>query len=263
MPKELIFSIAIVTVVFLFLFVWLLVFLFYYQRRKKNFIEDQQKMEENYRMELTRVQHEIQQETIQQIGYELHDNIGQLVTVAKIHLQNLMKTDEESKLGEIYKVVSKALEELRRLSKSLDIGNLENMSLEELLGKDQGRINQLGHVQFIFETKGQAPQIDSKKKIILYRMMQEIITNALKHSKCDRIEVNIEYGNDPIKFIIIDNGEGFDPMETKSSESGGSGLRHLKSRASLVGGELFLNSSKDAGTRYEIVCSKSSLCSTK
>ena len=115
MPKEVTFGITIIVLVFLFLIVWLFYFLIYYQRKKKNFIENQQKMEANYKIELTRVQQEIQEETIKQIGHELHDNIGQLVTVAKIHLQNLMKTSSENQLGEIYGVVSKALEELRRL----------------------------------------------------------------------------------------------------------------------------------------------------
>ena len=259
MGAEVKFGIAIVVLVFLFLIIWLLYFLIYYQRKKKDFIEDQHRMEANYKIELTRVQQEIQEETIKQIGYELHDNIGQLVTVAKIHLQNLMKTNVESELGEIHTVVSKALEELRRLSKSLDTSSIEKLSLEELLEKDQTRINQLGHVQFIFETDGQPVEIDSKKKIILYRMIQEIVTNALKHAKCDIIKVHIDYGTHQFKYIITDNGSGFDT----SLESNGSGLQHLKSRATLLGSQLVLNSSRETGTRYEIICPKSSLCNTK
>jgi len=263
MSKELTFGIAIIFLVFLFLCIWLLVFLIYYQRKKKNYIEDKIRREENYKLELTRVQQEIQEETIRQIGYELHDNIGQLVTVAKIHLQNLMKTGFETQLGEIHTVVAKALDELRRLSKSLDGSAIENMSLEQLLEKDQARINQLGHVHLTFETRGEPVEIDSKKKIILYRMIQEIITNALKHAKCDEIKVEIEYGSGEMNYIVADNGEGFDVSVMNNSETNGSGLRHLKNRANLLGGQLTLTSSEQTGTRYEIKCPKSSLCNIK
>jgi two-component system NarL family sensor kinase len=263
MSKELTFGIAIIFLVFLFLCIWLLVFLIYYQRKKKNYIEDKIRREENYKLELTRVQQEIQEETIRQIGYELHDNIGQLVTVAKIHLQNLMKTGFETQLGEIHTVVAKALDELRRLSKSLDGSAIENMSLEQLLEKDQARINQLGHVHLTFETWGEPVEIDSKKKIILYRMIQEIITNALKHAKCDEIKVEIEYGSGEMNYIVADNGEGFDVSVMNNSETNGSGLRHLKNRANLLGGQLTLTSSEQTGTRYEIKCPKSSLCNIK
>lgn len=263
MPKEVTFGITIIVLVFLFLIVWLFYFLIYYQRKKRNFIENQQKMEANYKIELTRAQQEIQEETIKQIGHELHDNIGQLVTVAKIHLQNLMKTSSENQLGEIHGIVSKALEELRRLSKSLDASPVEKLTIEELLEKDQTRINKLGHVQFVFETDGERVEIDSKKKIILYRMIQEIITNALKHAKCEIIKVHIEYGSHQLTFTVSDNGRGFDTSIMDSNENNGSGLRHLKNRVNLLGGQLILKSSIETGTKYEIICPKSSICNTK
>ncbi len=263
MPEEVKFGIAIIILVFLFLILWLLFFLVYYQKRKRNFIEDQQKMEANYKIELTRVQQEIQEETIKQVGYELHDNIGQLVTVAKIHLQNLMKTNSESQLQEIHTVVSKALEELRRLSKSLDTGPIEHLPLEELLEKDIARINKLGHIECNLNIQGQTVSIDNKKKIIIYRMIQEIITNALKHANCDLIDIQINYETHLIKFIVSDNGKGFNVKDTQSDAQNGSGLRHLKSRVNLVGGHLFLNSSPETGTRFEIICPKSSICNTK
>jgi signal transduction histidine kinase len=263
MYQELTYGIAIAVLVFFFLCVWLLYFLLYYQRKKRDFIENKQRMEANYKMELTRVEQEIQEETIKQIGYELHDNIGQLVTVAKIHLQNILKDGEEPRLKEIHIVVSKALEELRRLSKSLDTSSVEKMSLEELLTKDQTRINQLGHINFQFKQEGDLVEIDSKKKIILYRMMQEIVTNALKHAKCDEINVNIHYGPEQFIFIVADNGRGFNIDVMNSTEHNGSGLIHLKSRANLLGGQLILNSSRETGTKYEIICPKSSLCLTK
>jgi signal transduction histidine kinase len=263
MPQEITFGIAIVVVVFLFLIVWLLFFLVYYQRKKRNFIEEQQRMEANFKIELTRVEQEIQEETIKQIGHELHDNIGQLVTLAKIHLQNLMRSNADNQLSEIHGVVSKALEELRSLSKSLDTSPVEKLSLEELLEKDRDRINKLGHIQIIFETLGQREEIESKKKIILYRMIQEITTNALKHAKCENIKVSIEYGVPNITFTISDNGTGFDTSIMESNKNSGSGLRHLKNRVTILGGQLNLVSSKETGTKYEIICPKSSICITK
>lgn len=263
MPQEVIFGIAVIVLVFFFLIIWLLYFLVFYQKKKRKFIEEQERREANYRIEITRVQQEIQEETIKQVGHELHDNIGQLVTLAKIHLQNLMKTNTENQLVEIHSVVSRALEELRGLSKSLDASAVEKMKIEELLEKDQARINKIGHIHFEFESRGERFEIDSKKKIILYRMIQEMVTNALKHSKCETLKVLIEYGEENIIFTIADNGNGFDTSIMEKDESKGSGLRHLKNRVTLLGGQLTLESSPQTGTVYKIVCPKSSICITK
>jgi two-component system, NarL family, sensor kinase len=254
MPEEVKFGITIAVLVFLFLITWLLFFLVQYQKKKRTFQEDQQKMEATYKVELTRVQ---------QVGYELHDNIGQLVTLAKIQIQNLLKTDSRAQLQETYNVVSKALEELRSLSKSLDTGTIEHFSIEELLQRDIERINKLGHIHCNFNTIGTITSIDGKKKIIIYRMIQEIITNALKHANCDVIDIRIIYDSGQVKFIISDNGKGFKTTFTDSKNTNGSGLKHLKNRVNLVGGHLLLNSSPGNGTRYEIVCPKSSICNIK
>jgi two-component system, NarL family, sensor kinase len=76
MPEEVKFGITIAVLVFLFLITWLLFFLVQYQKKKRTFQEDQQKMEATYKVELTRVQQEIQEETIRQVGYELHGDTG-------------------------------------------------------------------------------------------------------------------------------------------------------------------------------------------
>ncbi|MBK8956134.1 MAG: hypothetical protein IPM34_11345 [Saprospiraceae bacterium] len=252
LEREVIFSIIIGCLVVAILFILLLGFLIYYLRNKNKFIREKEEMKNKYQLELKKAELEIQEETLKQIGFELHDNIGQLVTIAKIQTQSLLKKIQDPHLPNLFEVISKALEEIRRLSKSLDPEALNKFSLMELLAKDRDRINQLDFLEMTLTESGKPFEIDLQRKTILYRVIQEVITNTLKHAQCSSMWIHVHYLPDLLKIEVGDNGKGFDTSQ--SSHESGLGLKHIVGRIQLINGNIELTSSPDRGTSYRISC---------
>lgn len=248
LEREVIFGIIIGSLVVAFLLILLLVFLLYYFKNKNRFLREREEMKNKYQLELAKSAQEIQVETLKQLGYELHDNIGQLVTIAKIQAQSLKKQLEHPKLPDLLDVISKALEEIRRLSKSLDPDVLMKRSLSEILSQDAERIRQMGQIQFHLIESGIPFELENQRKIILYRIIQEIITNALKHAKCNTLELRLDYHPSSLGIEIQDDGVGFDPQQLTGDQ--GVGLRHIQDRIRLINGEIDLSSSPGNGTVY-------------
>lgn len=254
LEKEVVFSIIIGCLVVALLFILLLVFLVYYSRNKNRFIREKIALQNKYQLELTRAEMEIQEETLRQLGYELHDNIGQLITLAKIQTQALYKSHPDPKLYQTQEVISKALEEVRRLSKTLDSEALSRFSLLELLRRDQIRINQMEVVQFELTATGEGPDPAHQVKIILYRVIQEMITNAMKHAQCSQIKVQLDWSMPELIVTVGDNGRGFVPQGQSTGDATGVGLSHIRNRIGMINGHIQLTSSPETGTQYVIRC---------
>lgn len=252
--KEIIFSIVFGGLVVALLFILLLSFLLYYIKNKNKFIRERDELQSRFRIELAKAELEIQEETLKHIAYELHDNIGQLVTLAKIQTQSLIKNDDNQGIQIVHDSISKALEEIRRLSKSLDVDFLNDYGLTELILKECDHINQLEVFRMEYETIGIPYEIESQKKIILYRVIQELLSNAVKHSKCNLIKVACSFLPGELEIIISDNGIGFDAELFTTQENFGLGLRHIRERIQLINGRMELTSSPVKGTTYKLNC---------
>ena len=252
--QEVIFSIVVGGFVVAVLFVLLLLFLLYYVRNKNRYIREREELRSKYQIELARVELEIQEETLRQVGLELHDNIGQLVTLAKIQTQSLAKVVSDTRLPALQEVISKALEEVRRLSKSLNQENLARSTLAELIGKDCERVNQLEVVRMNLLERGTPTDPGQQRKIILYRIVQELVTNALKHAQCSQIDVEIEYFKDALAVSVGDDGIGFDAATASDSPKAGVGLLHIRGRLQLINGTIELSSGRQKGAAFYMRC---------
>ena len=154
----------------------------------------------------------------------------------------------------IQEVISKSLEEIRRLSKTLDPEALSRFSLMELLRRDQIRINQLELVRFELFEEGEGPEPGHQEKIILYRVIQEMITNAIKHAQCTRIEVHVKWSGPELIVSVSDNGKGLSENREKQDGSTGVGLSHIRNRVHMINGHIELTSAPDLGTQYTMRC---------
>ena len=250
--KDVVFGIVLSCSVFCALTIVLVLFYMYYQRNKNKYIKEKEDQELRHKNALMQSELEIQEQTLKHIGYELHDNIGQLITVAKIHSNALTKLYPTEHSLQAYDAISQALEELRALSKVLDHSQWIQESFEHILLRDRRRINQLGSMECIVSKEGEEPIIDSNIKIIIYRMIQEIITNAIKHSQCSVLNIQMIFKPDLICFHISDNGIGFDMNEVNNNPNSGSGLLHILQRIKVIGGSIDIVSNPEQGTLFKI-----------
>lgn len=224
------------------LFVVLLFFIFI--KRKNALIQNRIESERRYKEEIIKTQIEIREETLRNISWELHDNIGQLMTLAKIQVQTAKFNPE--KIDEASQIIGKGLNELRTLSKAINPDTINNLKLYEAVKMELDRFNRLNFIASTLTVNGEKKIIDPKHSVILFRILQEFFSNTIKHSKGSKLDVILEYSDTDLKISAKDNGKGFDDSSTDFS---GIGLKNMKSRAALIGADFKISSKVNQGTQ--------------
>jgi signal transduction histidine kinase len=207
-------------------------------------------MKEMHQQELLQTQLEIQTQTMQHIGTEIHDNVGQKLTLASLYSKQLNagSANLEEKINAISKIIDESLAELRRLSKTLTDPELANAGLVELLTGDAARINASGVCFVDIGTQGQPVNLTAAKKNILFRLLQEFIQNSLKHAACRKININIINSNGLLEITANDDGKGFDMTQPAA----GIGLQNMKRRAQQLNTRFELTSEPGKGTSLNL-----------
>lgn len=238
--------VAVGTLLLLLVGSFIISFLFLYGKRQKKHQIEKLAMQNNFQQELLRTQLEIQEQTLKNISQEIHDNIGQTLSLAKLNL-NTMDVEKATTVDKIHttkELVGKAIHDLRDLSRSLNTDSILSAGLVKAIEIELGIIEKAGVFEIRFSVSGKPIRIDPKKELILFRIIQEAINNIIKHSNASLIKVDLDFRESGLEIIIADNGRGF----AFSEQSDGSGLRNMNSRAQLIGGSLEVNSSTNGTT---------------
>ena len=201
-----------------------------FQNRKIKFLCEQRASKQRFDDEIIKSKLETQEQTLQNISWELHDNVGQLLSVARMQLnmlQSNLTIEQKTTLQETGDIISKSLQEIRSLSKLLNPEVVKNIGLHEAIQLEIDRFNRLNYLNATFNVNGTIIPIDQKDEIILFRIVQEFLSNSVKHSKTKKIEVTASYSTNNLIIKIQDYGIGFDDANVEK----GSGLLNMKSRA--------------------------------
>jgi two-component system, NarL family, sensor kinase len=227
--------------------------LFLYQRRQRKQEEEMLQMKDSYEKEALLSQLEIQENTFKTIAQELHDNIGQLLSVVKITLSGLPMEKEHKAYPLIVnsqQVLHKAIADLSNLTKSLHTDRIAELGLVESIWFELEAISNARLLKVNFETEGHEYSFDEQTSIYLFRIFQETLNNTLKHAKATTLNVSLKYTDDLFIMSIQDNGIGFTVNEKKQNTTPGSGvgLKSLYNRAGIIGAEISIDSKPGTGT---------------
>lgn len=241
------------SMVLLILLTTVIILFIYYQRKKLKFIVEKQETEKRYFEELSNSKLEVQEQTFKNIGWELHDNIGQLLSVANMQLNTLstqLPLDIKDKLKDSQELLKHTLSEVRSLSKSLNNDVINNLGLVQSIENEINRFNKLNFLEAKLTVKGEPnPELlGDKDRIIIFRILQEFFSNTIKHSNAKNLEVMVEYLPDELFITASDDGVGFDEETVKMN----SGLINMKKRAELIKADLELKSLKGKGVTLTI-----------
>ncbi|UPT70250.1 MAG: histidine kinase [Flavobacterium sp. JAD_PAG50586_2] len=245
-----------ITIVFNFLFILFIVaiisYVLQYKRKKREHVFAIKNQQDIHLKELLAMELEMQQKTMQEIGREIHDNIGQKLTLASLYTQNLLlankKPDAAENIENISTIINDSLADLRQLSKSLTDDGIANKPLVSLLQSECQKVNKLKKCWFTYDGEIQTIEVSYHIKNMLLRIAQEFIQNSLKHADCKTIKLHIAYSESFIVMTLSDDGKGFETDKTKSL---GIGLQNMKKRTESIGGQFQLDSSQ-AGTSLTI-----------
>lgn len=219
-----------------------------FQKKKNKLIIKQVEAQKHFEKEIIESQIEIKEQTLRNISWELHDNIGQLLTLAKIQLQKI--NDQDTK--EINDNLTNILNEVRALSKVTNPDYVSKISLEEALKLEINRFNRLNYIESSLISEGNSFTINPKSEIIIFRILQEFFSNTIKHSKASKLDVwiNFEEVKNKLTIIAKDNGKGFD---LSIPNIGGIGLTNMKKRGHLIDAEVHIKSELNTGTSLTII----------
>jgi len=213
----------------------------------------QEKLQAEIANEVNNARNEIQQATLNTISQEIHDNVGQLLSLTKMQLNLLEQSPDkdDNLVREAKDNISKAMTDLRDLAKGMSSDRIKLLGLFDSVVQEASRINKVGSLQVDVNSIGNKQEPEHQKQLVLFRVIQECFQNIIKHAQANHVLVTFTYQLDSFDVVIKDDGIGFD-YHPGSPASEGLGLMNIFNRIHLVGGDITLNSSPAAGTSVHI-----------
>ncbi len=186
------------------------------------------------------------------IAAELHDRLGSLLSAVKLHFSSIEANLDENNSNlesENFRfaldLLDNSVEEVRSISHNLSKGILTQFGLSGAINNLKNAINSAGKIQIKFIEVGDKFNLLPEVEIELFRVIQELITNAIKHSGADEIYVQLITDAEGLTIVVEDMGVGFDITKLKTK---GIGLQNLKNRIEKIGGIYHLESTINKGT---------------
>jgi len=245
--EEILLIVYFICVIFI-LIVFGLIFFVAFQKRKNKILNEKLKLQIRYKDEIAKTKVEIQEQTLKNVAWELHDNIGQLLSVVNLQL-NMMAGKEfqdiSEHLEETKNLVQTTVQEVRSLSKTLNSEIIKNNGLIRSIEIELERIERLNYAKTNFEILGEPKEIKHTDEIIIFRIIQEFLSNTIKYAKAKKIGLFLNYKGEFLYLSLNDNGIGFDTsIKTESS-----GLQNMKNRAELLNADYSHTSVIGEGTQ--------------
>uniref|UniRef100_UPI0032174A02 sensor histidine kinase n=1 Tax=uncultured Draconibacterium sp. TaxID=1573823 RepID=UPI0032174A02 len=212
-------------------------------------------------LEINRVRQEQQrvvlQNTIQaqekerkRIAQDLHDEVGAMLSVVKLNVGRIEKKSDEGKAKtlatETKTYLDDVITQVRRISRALLPPSLEKLGLFFALEELAGWVNKAEQLQIKCWKSGDQFRFDSRKELALFRVVQELLNNSIKHSNADLININVRFFYKSVAIAIRDNGQGFNFDEKMNT---GLGLKNLVSRTEMAGARFKMSSVPGKGSK--------------
>lgn len=202
--------------------------------------------------ELYNNQQKVQEQTLNHVSQEIHDNVGQLLSLVRMQLNQVAAIEgkENQLIADAQENISRAMGDLRDMARGMSSDRIKLLGLMASVEQEAQRIQRSGSCEVNFKSTGTVQAIDYQKEIILFRVIQESLQNIFKHAGASRIDIFFQYQPDHLRIEVKDNGKGFIP--DKERRSGGLGLLNMQHRVELTGGKLTFDSKEGIGTTITI-----------
>jgi two-component system NarL family sensor kinase len=230
-------------------------FIVFYNNRRRINIQEQEKIIATFHQEILKTQLEVQEQTMQTIGADLHDNIGQLLSLTSLTL-NSIELDNEAKarqkINDSIDLTLRSIKEMRLLGHLLQGDQLVALGLSDAIRQEIAWMERSGRYEIIYTPSEELPAVNNPDKdLIIFRIVQEIFNNIMKHAAATQIQIVLDYLDAVLQLSVIDNGVGFVTEEQPLAKHG-MGLQNIRKRAGIIGGEATIVSSPGEGSRVTI-----------
>lgn len=248
-------TIVIVAAILILLFfgIMFLVIISYYNNKKLLVEKEKIILKENFERQMMQSQLEVQEQIFNHVSQEIHDNVGQVLSFAKvqIHVMEQQGDTSVSSLKDVKDSIATAMSDLREIAHSLNSQRIQQYSLEELVRRELTRAARTGVLQTGFIMTGDARELSVNEKLVLFRIVQEGLQNIIKHANATSIDIGLSYQSNLLLLEIRDDGVGF-ALNHGNGQSIGIGLQNMKQRMSLINGSMELQTVVGKGTFIQL-----------
>lgn len=252
--EEIIFLIFI-TVFIVIMITFIIKILFFIQKKQKAFTLDMIAIKANHEMELFKTKLEIQEQISQEISREIHDNVGQTISLAKMILNTLDSHENyETKEGinETSDLLELALDNLRYISRKLNSELIKKGGLKKSIEMQIGYLRRGGKLNTQLHVDGEHVILDETKEVFLFRIVQEAVNNIIRHANATVINICLSYSKNVLRLQIEDNGKGFNLIDQISGPNHTGGIYNMQNRAKQIGSDIHIDSTIGNGTRITV-----------
>ncbi len=212
-------------------------------------VTEEKRVQENLRFYVRQVS-QAQEAERKRIAQELHDDTAQALVVVARNLDDIAAGRSRMSVKDVREQVRGVLQGVRRFSQQLRPSILDDLGLVPALKKLATDLTNTSSIDAHVEVGDDQHQLPPETELVLYRIVQEALTNVRKHSQADTVRVKVEFEERSIRITIIDNGKGFQVPERVGdlARVGKLGLAGMHERAELLGGTLTLDTEPGKGT---------------
>jgi signal transduction histidine kinase len=246
---ELIFALG--TLGMMFMAGAIILFVTFYQKRMIQEQSRRQALEIEYQKKMLQAALESQENERKRVSKDLHDDVGMMLMTLRAQINSLVgKTFSNDMAGDIRELVDDTHESIRRISWDLNPGELERFGLVQTVVEMCSRLSAPGSVPVDFNEEGKGASLDKNQETLIFRIIQESVSNALRHAQAQRIAIRLSWETPVLHLVIADDGIGFKFPQEKNTLPGhlGLGLINLENRATLLGGKLYFEKNNPSGT---------------
>ncbi|MBC5992667.1 sensor histidine kinase [Pontibacter cellulosilyticus] len=248
--------VLIITPVLLALAFGIILFVFLYQRRMLQHQVQLRELQEQKQRQVLDATLQAQEEERRRVARDLHDDVGASLALVKLNVHQLVAPLEDKTKGQSIKgMLDDVIGNVRRISHSLMPVMLEKMGLPRALEAMKRSVPAESGTELEFTCNDNNRRITPKVELSLYRVVQELLNNTLKHAKASKITIELQFSEKELYLTYTDNGVGFDYEKLAKSEeksSQGLGLMNLNARVNLLNGSFAYYSARNSGTKAEI-----------
>ncbi len=192
-----------------------------------------------------------QEEERARVARDLHDEVNQSLTALLLRLEAARvqaPVELAHELAETKALANRAMEELLMLARQLRPTALDDLGLKAALAGHVSELGRRGQIDASFDSRGDFSTLPADVQLVVYRVAQEALSNAVQHSGADQVRVHLAREGDGVELTVGDDGSGF----TFAQAARGFGIAGMRERALLVGGELEVESRPELGTRVTL-----------
>lgn len=208
-------------------------------------------MQLSYEKEIRTVEQEVQEQILANLSRELHDNIGQLLTLLRLQMeQEKLDMDDKTKFDGMDNTLETTIDQVRMMSRSLNSDFIIQAGIAKAVEIEIERLKQINSIQIHWEYDHTEPVLTKDQRLMAFRIFQEMLNNTLKHAKAKNIFIQLQGLNQQFLLTVKDDGIGFDLPDKMNN--GANGLKNILKRASLAQLTCDIVTQKGGGCQYTI-----------